>query len=69
MIVDLHEKYDVDPNWFEEQCKRDPEEAWSERLCELLSVYRVKDIVGAEEAAEKMIAVGVDEALVKAAME
>lgn len=69
MILDLHEKYDVDAAWFEEQSKRNAKDAWSEWLCELLSVYKVKDEAGAKEAAKKMIATGVDETLIKKAME
>ena len=67
MIIDLHEKYDVNPEWFEEQSKR--EHAWEERLCELLAVYRVQDEAGAKLAAEKMKAAGVDEKLIEMAME
>ena len=69
MILDLHEKYDVDATWFEEQCKRNAEEAWAERLCQLLSVYRVTDEAGAVEAVEKMKAAGVDKKLIETAME
>ena len=66
MIIDLHEKIDVSPEWFEEQAKRN---GWAERLCQLLAVYKVHDRAGAEKAAEKMIEAGVDEKLVRAAME
>ena len=66
MIIDIHEKYDVSPEWFEEQSKQD---GWIEWLCGLLSVYKVQDEVGAKEAADKMIAAGIDEKLIKAAME
>lgn len=69
MIIDLHEKYDIDPQCFEEQARRDAKKAWEYRLCELLEVYRVHDQTGTEEAAEKMIASGISEELVKAAME
>lgn len=69
MIIDLHEKYDVSPDWFEKEAIRDPRQAWEERLCELLAVYRVQDKVGAKKTAEKMIAAGMDAELIKAAME
>ena len=69
MIIDLQEKYDVDPQWFEQQVRRDPAEAWIGRLCELLSVYSVSDPDGAKEAAERMkTIIGNDEKL-NAAME
>lgn len=67
MIIDLHEKYDVSPEWFEEQAKRT--DGWQVRLCELLAVYRVQDEAGAKLAAEKMIAAGVDEERIRMAME
>lgn len=66
MIIDLHEKYDVTPEWFEEQSRRN---GWPEYLCQLLAVYRLKDAAGAEDAAEKMKIAGIDEELVRAAME
>ncbi len=66
MIIDINEKFDVSPEWFEEQAGRD---RWHEYLCQLLSVYKVKDEVGAKCAAEKMIAAGVSEKLIKIAME
>ena len=66
MIIDLHEKFDVSPEWFEEEARRD---GWHERLCELLAVYRVQDEAGAKLAAEKMKAAGVDEKLIEMAME
>lgn len=69
MIIEFQEKYDVSPEWFEEQARRDAKKAWENRLCELLTVYRVQDHAGAEEAAKKMIVAGVSEELVKAAME
>lgn len=69
MIIELHEKYDVSPEWFEGQSKRDPQQAWEDRLGELLAVYRVQDKAGAENAAEKMIASGLDAELIKAAIE
>jgi hypothetical protein len=62
MIIDINEKFDVSPEWFEEQAGRD-------RWCQLLSVYKVKDEAGAKLAAEKMIAAGVSEKLIKIAME
>lgn len=59
MIIDLHEKIEVSPEWFVAEAVRDAKEAWSERLCEILSVYRVKDEAGAKEAADKLKAAGV----------
>lgn len=62
MIIDLQEKIDVSPEWFEEQL-RDPlsiadasvvEKLCLPRLCELLSVYRVRDEAEAKKAAERM---------------
>ena len=69
MIIDIHEKYDVSPEWFEEQSKRDPQVAWMDCLCQLLSIYKVRDETGAKLAAEKMRAAGIDEAMIRAAME
>lgn len=69
MILDINEKIDVNPRWFEEQAKRDPAEAWSARLCELLSVYRVKDTVGAEDAAKRMMDAGLKPEKIQSAME
>ena len=66
MILDINMKLDVSPEWFEEQTRRD---GWHEYLCLLLSVYKVKDEAGAKLAAEKMIAAGVSEELIKTAME
>ena len=66
MIIDLHEKIEVSPEWFEKQSRRD---GWHERLCEILSVYRVKDEAGAKEAAEKLRLAGDSEELIKRAME
>lgn len=62
MIIDLHEKYDVNPEWFEEQVKdalRIATPAVVEKLClphlcTLLSVYKVRDEGGAKKAAERM---------------
>ena len=67
MIIELHEKYDVSPEWFEEQAQRS--DGWQERLCDLLTVYKLKDEAGAKLAAEKMQAVGIDEKLIRMAME
>ena len=67
MIIELHEKYDVSPEWFEEQAQRT--DGWQERLCELLTVYKLKDEAGAKEAAEKMETAGIDEKLIRTAME
>ena len=66
MIIDLHEKYDVSPEWFEREATRD---GWAERLCGLLAVYKVQDEAGAKLAAEKMISAGISEELIKMAME
>lgn len=76
MIIDLHEKYDVTPEWFEEQV-RDAlivaassvvEKLALPRLCEILAVYRINDEAGAKEAAERMKAL-VDSPLIDTAME
>ena len=67
MIIDLHEKFDVSPEWFEEQAIR--EDGWAERLCELLAVYRIHDEAGAKLAAEKMKAAGISEEFIKMAVE
>ena len=69
MIIDLHEKFDVNPEWFEKQALKDAKESWEARLCQLLSVYKVKDPARAATAAKKMIAAGVDEDRVRTAME
>lgn len=66
MILDINMKLDVSPEWFEEQARRD---GWHEYLCQLLSVYKVKDEAGAKLAAEKMLAVGIDVKLIRTAME
>lgn len=66
MIIDIHEKIDVSPEWFEKEAQRD---GWAERLCQLLAAYKVHDRAGAEKAAEKMIATGIDEELIRTAME
>lgn len=67
MILDIHEKLDVSPEWFEEQAKS--KSGWAERLCQLLAVYNLKDKDGARKASEKMIAAGVDKAFVDMALE
>ena len=67
MIIELQEKYDVSPEWFEEQAKRT--DGWQVRLCELLTVYKLKDEAGAKLAAEKMQMAGIDEKLIRTAME
>ena len=62
MIIDLHEKYYVSPEWFEEQVKTAlsvadaaiVEKLSLPRLCVLLSAYKVKDEVAGKEAAAKM---------------
>ncbi len=62
MIIDLHKKYDVSPEWFEERV-RDAlnisnanvvEKLALPRLCELLAVYRTNDEIQAREAADRM---------------
>ena len=76
MIISISEKYDVSPVWFEEQVRTalkvaEPsivEKLTLPRLCELLTVYRCQDEVGAREAAEKMKAL-VDSPLIDTAME
>ncbi len=62
MIISLSEKYDVSPAWFEDEVRNALKNASPEvveklmlpRLCELLSVYKVKDEEGAKEAARRM---------------
>ena len=76
MILDLHERYDVSPEWFEEQLRAALEVTTADvvekltlpRLCELLAVYKVKDEAGANEAAERMKAL-VNSPLIDKAME
>lgn len=76
MIIDLHEKFDVSPEWFEKQLREALEIADADvverlylpRLCTLLSVYKVKDEAGAKEAAERMKGL-IDTLLIDAAME
>ena len=76
MIIDLHEKYDVSPEWFEEQVRNALSIAGSDvveklflpRLCELLAVYRINDAEGAKEAVERMKAL-INSELIDAAME
>ena len=67
MILDINMKLEVSPEWFEEQAKR--KDGWEERLCEILSVYRVKDEAGAKEAVDKLRQAEVSEELIKRAME
>ena len=76
MIIDIHEKYDVTPEWFEEQV-RDAlaiadasvvEKLALPRLCTILSVYKVKDEAGAKEAAVRMTSL-INSPLIDAAME
>ena len=69
MIIDSHEKYDVSPERFEKQSAKDPKIAWEEKLCQLLSIYKVRDADGAKIAAEKMKAAGIDGELIRVAME
>ena len=66
MIIEINEKFDVSPEWFEEQAGRD---GWHKYLCQLLSVYKVKDEAGAKLAAEKILTVGIDAKLIRTAME
>ena len=62
MIIDLHEKYDVSPEWFETRVKEAlaiadvsvVEKLALPRLCELLTVYRVSNEAEAREAADRM---------------
>lgn len=76
MIIDLHEKYDVTPEWFKNKVKQAltiadatiVEKLTLPRLCELLTVYKVKDETGAEEAANRMQAI-INSKLIEAAME
>lgn len=76
MVIDLHEKYDVNPKWFEEQLKdalgiASPsvvEKLFLPRICMLLSVYKVKDEAGAKEAAVRIKAL-INSSLIDTAME
>ena len=76
MIIDLHEKYDVSPEWFEEQVRNAlsiagpdvVEKLFLPRICELLAVYRINDEAGAKEAAERMKFL-INSELIDAAME
>lgn len=76
MIIDLHEKYDVNPECFEQQVREALEIASPAvveklclpRLCTLLSVYKVKNETGAKKAAERMKAL-IDSPLIDASME
>ncbi len=67
MIIDIHQKYDVSPEWFGTQVKN--EEGWIQHLCWLFSAYKVHDEAGAKEVAELMIKAGADEKIIKAALE
>lgn len=69
MIVTLNEKLDLSPEWFEEQAKRDPADAWQDRLCELLAIYRGHDETGAKQIAEKLTTLGINQEKVKMALE
>ena len=76
MIIDLYEKYDVTPEWFEDQVKDAltvaapavVEKLYLPRLCTLLSVYKVKDEAGAKEVVARMKKL-IDSPLIDAAME
>lgn len=76
MIIDLHKKYDVSPEWFETQVKDAlaiadvsvVKKLALPRLCELLTVYRVSDEAGAKEAASRMKE-HIDSPLIDEAME
>ena len=76
MIIDLHEKYDVSPEWFEDQVRNALKaahpsavrELFLPRLCVLLSAYRVKDENAGKEAAARMKAL-IDSSLIDEAME
>jgi len=76
MIIDLHEKYDVSPEWFETRVKEAlavadvsvVEKLTLPRLCTFLAVYKVKDEVGAKDAAERMKAL-INSLLIDEAME
>ena len=69
MIVTLNEKYDLSPEWFEEQAKRDPVDAWQDRLCELLAIYRIHNAKEARSIADKLMELGIDGEKVMAALE
>ena len=66
---ELRELLEVNPAWFEEQAKRNPQEAWAEVLCQVLSMYSVKDRNGAEEAAKRMKAAGLNATKIDEALE
>lgn len=76
MIIDIHEKYDVSPEWFEEQLKdalkiASPdvvEQLFLPRICELLTVYRIHNEAGAKESAMRM-KVMIDSPLIDESME
>ena len=76
MIIDLHEKNDVSPEWYEQQLTYAlivadapiVEKLFLPRLCVLLSAYRVKDEAAGKEAATKMKAL-IDSPLIDEAME
>lgn len=69
MIINVNEKIDITPEWFMEQSKRNSEVAWQERLCELLSVYKIHDEIGAHKAGEMLKKAGVNEELIHSALE
>jgi hypothetical protein len=69
MIVTINEKFDLSPEWFEEQAKRNPSDAWQDRLCELLTIYRGHDEAEARQIADKLLTLGIDWEKVKAALE
>ncbi len=76
MILDLHEKYDVSPEWFETQVKNalriaSPdvvEKLALPRLCELLAVYRCQDETEAKKSVARMKAL-INSSQIDAAME
>lgn len=76
MIIDVHEKLDVCPAWFEKQVRDALEVTTPDvveklklpRLCELLAIYKVRNEDRAKEAAERMKAL-VDSSLIDSAME
>jgi|GEM_PF-2979797 len=69
MQVTINEKYELTPEWFEAQAKRDPVDAWQDRLCELLVIYRMHDEAEAREIAEKLLELGVSKDKIDIALE
>ena len=69
MRVIVNEEYDLTPEWFEKQAKRDPADAWQEKLCELLTIYRIHDEAGAMVVADKLLELGISKEKLMLALE